>query len=400
MIAVLKQYPVTINLLLSSSLLLTLGRAVTLPYLIIYLSKNFNLGVGDTGLILGGSMILGSLLSVYGGYLTDRFCRYRLILCFTMFFIAGFAGMCATSNLWLFFGFLVAFNFAFSVVDVVVKAEFGRLLPISEQSRVFSIRYTLINVGYAVGPFIGAGLAQLSMKLPFVLSACLGVIFFVAYWMHGERGSATEQSHEETSSFLSVGRILLKDRRLVCFTLGGVLSAVVFGQFSAYISQYLVTTSTPERAYEVISTVVAVNGAVVICLQYMIGRRISVERLNLWLILGLSLFLMAVVGFAMATSLLHWALAMVIFTIGEIIVFPTEYMFIDRIAPPKLRGMYYGAQNLSNLGSAMGPVLCGLVLASYPPQWMFYMLSIFIVVGGCFYLLGASIQDEKTSACE
>jgi MFS family permease len=102
-----------------------------------------------------------------------------------------------------------------------------------------------------------------------------------------------------------------------------------------------------------------------------------------------------VAGFALSTTLLLWVLSMAIFTVGEIIVFPAEYMFIDRIAPDHLRGMYYGAQNLSNLGAALGPVLCGIVLASYPPHCIFYMLALFIVAGGVFYFLGAS-HSKKT----
>jgi predicted MFS family arabinose efflux permease len=85
---------------------------------------------------------------------------------------------------------------------------------------------------------------------------------------------------------------------------------------------------------------------------------------------------------------------MAVFTVGEIIVFPAEYMFIDRIAPDHLRGMYYGAQNLSNLGAALGPVLCGLVLASWPALAMFYMLGAFIVGGGVFYYIGASLKPR------
>lgn len=50
---------------------------------------------------------------------------------------------------------------------------------------------------------------------------------------------------------------------------------------------------------------------------------------------------------------------MLVFTTGEIIVIPAEYMFIDLIAPEHLRGVYYGAQNLSNLGAALGPVMVG-----------------------------------------
>jgi MFS family permease len=394
MLAAFRHYPFSVNLLLLSSLFLTMGRAITLPYMVIYLSSNFALGVSDIGLVVGSAMLVGSLLSVYGGYLTDKISSYRLILSFTGFFTQGFNGMCVTEHHWMFFLFLVAFNFAYSVIDVVVKAAFGKLLPEAERGKVFSVRYSLINIGYAVGPFIGAGFAHMDMKLPFLISAALGVGTFVTYMIWGDRTLTPTDRASPPISFAAVGRILLKDYRLVCFTIGGALSAVAFGQFTGYISQYLVTTSTPEFTYQVISAVVAVNATVVICLQYLVGKRITNEHLNRWLTGGFSLFLLGVVGFALSTSVLHWALAVGIFTVGEVIVFPAEYMFIDRIAPEHLRGMYYGAQNLSSLGGALGPVLCGFALASQPPHFMFYMLAAFIVAGGCFYLMGASFSNR------
>ena len=45
------------------------------------------------------------------------------------------------------------------------------------------------------------------------------------------------------------------ESRITNFRLG----AVAFGQFTGYISQYLVTTSKPEFTYQVISSVVAVK---------------------------------------------------------------------------------------------------------------------------------------------
>jgi len=86
--------------------------------------------------------------------------------------------------------------------------------------------------------------------------------------------------------------------------------------------------------------------------------------------------------------------SMVLFTVGEIIVFPAEYMFINLIAPDHLRGVYYGAQNLSNVGAALGPVLCGMVLATQPAHYMFYMLMLFILAGGLLYLLGAALASK------
>jgi len=138
--------------------------------------------------------------------------------------------------------------------------------------------------------------------------------------------------------------------------------------------------------------VLTTNAVLVIALQYVIGRRISHRYLSQWLIAGLGMFMLGVIGFALAPSVLWWVLAMAVFTVGEIVVFPAEYMFIDRIAPDHLRGMYYGAQNLSNLGAALGPVLCGLVLASLPAHYMFYMLGAFIVGGGVFYFMGARLK--------
>ena len=141
----------------------------------------------------------------------------------------------------------------------------------------------------------------------------------------------------------------------------------------------------------------ATNALTVISLQYSLGKRISPRDLNRWLAAGLSLFIVGLGGFALSTTLLMWVLSMAIFTLGEIIVFPAEYMFIDNIAPNHLRGMYYAAQNLGNVGAALGPVLCGWVLATQPAYSMFYMLVVFVVAGGLMYFLGGLTASKRGS---
>lgn len=400
MLATLKRYPSSINLLLGASLVLTLARAITLPYLVIYLSGHFGLSVADIGLAIGSTLIIGSLLSLYGGFLVDRMSSYQLILICCGVFSGGFLGAYLAPVLWLFYLCLVLINLAYAVIDVAVKSGFGSLLPVDRRSEAFSIKYTLTNIGYALGPFLGAGVAALDMSLPFLLSAGLGVGFSLVYFVWGDRRLASAGTGLQPTPFLAVGRLLLRDYRLVCFTLGGLLSAVVFGQFTAYLSQYLVVTTTPQEAYRIISTVVATNALMVISLQYSIGKRISHRHLNLWLAGGLGMFILGLAGFALSTTLLLWVLSMAIFTVGEIIVFPAEYMFIDNIAPSHLRGMYYAAQNLSNVGAALGPLLCGMVLAMQPAHYIFYMLAMFVIAGGMLYLLGVSISAGVTTEVE
>ncbi|SFU35430.1 MFS transporter [Pseudomonas sp. OV546] len=394
MLTTLKNYPLAVNLLLGASLVLTLARAITLPYLVIYLSSQFQLGVADIGLVIGSSLIIGSLLSLYGGFLVDSLPGHRLILGCCAVFTSGFLGAFVAQDLWVFYVCLVAINLAYAVIDIAVKSGFGRLLPTEARSEAFSIKYTLTNIGYAVGPFLGAGLAALAISLPFLASAVLGAGFFMVYCVWGDRHWAPRHASQPAAPFLAVGKLLLRDYRLVCFTLGGILSAVVFGQFTAYLSQYLVVTTTPEAAYRIISSVVATNALMVISLQYTIGKRITHQHLHLWLAGGLGMFIVGLAGFGLSTSLTFWVVSMAIFTLGEIIVFPAEYMFIDIIAPDHLRGMYYGAQNLGNVGAALGPVLCGMVLVSQPAHCMFYLLALFVIAGGLLYCLGASLADK------
>lgn len=154
MLATIRNYPRTVNLLLSATLMLTLAKAITFPYLVIYLTSHFDLDITQVGLVIGSSLIVGSLLSVYGGFLVDRINSYRLLLGLSVLFVLGFIGTVLAQHIWAFYSCLIMINLAYAVIDIAVKAGFASLLPEGARSEVFSIKYTLTNIGYAVGPFL------------------------------------------------------------------------------------------------------------------------------------------------------------------------------------------------------------------------------------------------------
>ncbi|QXI49080.1 MFS transporter [Pseudomonas anuradhapurensis] len=388
MLAAIKRYPHTVRLLLLTTFTLTVARALTLPYLVVYLADNFQLPISQIGLLIGGALIVASLLSLYGGHLVDTLRNHTLVSACTLLFALAFVGAVASRAAMLFFICLVLINLALAVVDIAAKAGFCALLPVEERAEVFAIKYTLSNIGYAAGPLLGVALLELDGHLPFIASALLGLGMSLAYWRLGDRGLQASAADQPGAGFGQVALGLASDRRLVCFTLGGVLSAVVFGQFTAYLSQYLVVTSSPGEAARLVGYLVTTNAVTVIALQYLIGRRISRQRLMPWLLAGMGLFIAGLLGFALAGSTLMWCLAMLVFTLGEIIVIPAEYMFIDLIAPEHLRGVYYGAQNLSNLGAALGPVMVGFALVQLWPGAIFYLLVLSVILAGVFYWLG------------
>jgi len=388
MLAALKRYPPAVRLLLTTTFTLTLARALTLPYLVVYLAANFQLPVSQIGLLIGGALIIASLLSLYGGHLVDTVRNHTLVIASTVVFALAFIGAIASRSAALFFLCLVLINLALAVVDIAAKAGFCALLPVGERAEVFAIKYTLSNVGYAAGPLMGVAMLELDDHLPFIASALIGLGMGLAYQRLGDRGLQGDAPAQSGAGFAQVALGLARDRRLVCFTLGGVLSAVVFGQFTAYLSQYLVVTTTPSEAARLVGYLVTTNAITVIALQYLIGRRISRQRLMPWLLAGMGLFIVGLLGFSWASTVPMWCLAMLVFTLGEIIVIPAEYMFIDLIAPEHLRGVYYGAQNLSNLGAALGPVMVGFALGHWWPGVIFYLLVLSVILAGVFYWRG------------
>lgn len=388
MLAALKGYPKPVRLLLLTTFTLTLARAITLPYLVVYLADNFQLSVGRIGLLIGGALIVASLLSLYGGHLVDTVRNHTLVIASLLIFALAFAGAIASPSAALFFLCLVLINLTLAMVDIAAKAGFCALLPVEARAEVFAIKYTLSNIGYAVGPMLGVAMIEVDGHLPFVASALIGAGMCLTYHRLGARGLEARAEVQASAGFAQVALGLARDRRLVCFTLGGVLSAVVFGQFTAYLSQYLVVTSSPEEAARLVGYLVTTNAVTVIALQYLIGRRINRRRLMPWLMAGMAMFVAGLLGFSLAGSVLAWCIAMLVFTLGEIIVIPAEYMFIDLIAPEHLRGVYYGAQNLGNLGAALGPVLVGAALGYLVPGAVFYLLIGSVILAAVFYWLG------------
>ncbi|MBQ5008941.1 efflux MFS transporter YdeE, partial [Klebsiella pneumoniae] len=77
---------------------------------------------------------------------------------------------------------------------------------------------------------------------------------------------------------------------------------------------------------------------------------------------GTLCFVIGLVGFIFSgNSLLLWGMSAAVFTVGEIIYAPGEYMLIDHIAPPGMKASYFSAQSLGWLGAAINPLVSGVV---------------------------------------
>ncbi|MBQ0213025.1 efflux MFS transporter YdeE [Proteus vulgaris] len=359
--------------LLFSSLLLTIGRGATLPFMAIYLSREYQLPVDDIGIAMSIALTTGIFFSLGFGMLADKFEKKRYMLLSIITFIFGFAAIPMVHSTVLVVIFFSVINCSYLVFSTVLKAYFSETLSISAKPKIFSLNYTFINMGWTVGPPIGTLLLMYGTQLPFWLAAISASVPLFMIQLFVQRSKAINTGEENSVKWDP--KIMLKDRALSWFVLSTFFGTLTFGSFASCISQYILVVYDAKLAESVIAVVLPVNAAIVVSLQYIVGKHVTADRLRKLMTLGTLFFMTGLLGFMFAgDNLIFWALAIAVFTFGELIYAPGEYMMIDNIAPLGMKASYFSAQSLGWLGAALNPLASGFILTSFPPISLFAIL--------------------------
>ncbi|MEY0450229.1 efflux MFS transporter YdeE [Proteus terrae] len=383
--------------LLFSSLLLTIGRGATLPFMAIYLSREYQLPVDDIGIAMSIALTTGIFFSLGFGMLADKFEKKRYMLLSIITFIFGFAAIPMVHSTVLVVIFFSVINCSYLVFSTVLKAYFSETLSVSAKPKIFSLNYTFINMGWTVGPPIGTLLLMYGTQLPFWLAAISASVPLFMIQLFVQRSKAINAGEENSVKWDP--KIMLKDRALSWFVLSTFFGTLTFGSFASCISQYILVVYDAKLAESVIAVVLPVNAAIVVSLQYIVGKHVTTERLRKLMTLGTLFFMVGLLGFMFAgNNLIFWALAIAVFTLGELIYAPGEYMMIDNIAPLGMKASYFSAQSLGWLGAALNPLASGFILTSFPPVSLFAILMVICGLAWFCMIQGMNVSQKRAIA--
>ncbi|MCS5933098.1 hypothetical protein LNQ03_31205 [Klebsiella pneumoniae subsp. pneumoniae] len=219
-------------------------------------------------------------------------------------FILGFSAIPLVNNALLVVIFFALINCAYSVFSTVLKAWFADRLT-AEKKRIFSLNYTILNIGWTVGPPIGTLLVMHSINLPFWLAAACAAfpLVFIQLFLQRDGAAAAQPGRRTLVAFGVAARPgaavvyllraagLLRRRRLRLLSL----------------SQYVLVVASSDFAEKVVAVVLPVNAAVVVvALQYAVGRRLSARNIRPLMTFGTVCFVIGLVGFMFSGASL-WA---------------------------------------------------------------------------------------------
>jgi MFS family permease len=322
--------------------------------LAVYIAEQVGLG-SQTATFLAGSVFntLLYFLPPLAGTIVDRYgFRRSLLACFAIFalgyFLIGLAGLPMGQPLVQAVGAK-----AWMVIALVITAIGGSLIKPSivgtvarttnEETKAlgYSIYYTLVNFGGAIGPIIALWVRESAgISYVLVVSSLTSLALFVGtmlFYREPER-PADAPPPRSMGQVLADMMLVFRNGRFMLFLLifSGfwVMFWHIFYALPFYVKDYL-----DFAAFEFIETVDAWTIILVTIPATALARKMK----------PLSAM---VLGFALATACwfimgsvptLQGAIwAMVVFAIGESIQAPRFYEYVSRLAPPEQVGTYMG----------------------------------------------------------
>jgi MFS family permease len=380
--------------LIVSSGFVTTARAMTLSFLAIKLQQNFGLGPAMIGVLLGAGPLVGAVVAPFVGSLSDRAGRKTVVTLTLLSMALALVGMGLAETVLAFCLAQIIAAVAVAVYQPVSRALMSDVCPEPNRLAFFSWGYTASNVGWAVGPLIGVAAGAASTALFLAAGTVYAAFAFVVFLATVPRRQdpAVDLAAPSMSVFASM-KAAIRDPRLAFFVAGGTFLIAVHGQWSATLAPYL--SANIEGGIEIFAYLVSINGFVVLLGNPFAKRLIERVGARCALVAGCVLFLIGELAFLSSSGLVTFALAMTIFTIGEILVVPSEYMLVDDISNDRNRGSYFGAHSFSTIGNFVGPALGGIMLAAFGGPAMFLLYAAFAAASATLFIVGTNMPPPK-----
>ena len=327
----------------------------TTAVLAIYLNEQLHFSSELTGWLVGTFGLIVWFLPILGGTLADRFGFRRalmfayLIMAVGYFLLGSLAAPWmqplrhALTDKWLVFIILMIPALGPGVVKPCVAGTTARASKENVRSIGYSIYYTLVNIGGAIGPFM-AFLVRKQMgwgveNVFRVGSLSVFLMFWVTLFFYREPRKPGDEQVPSVLAAIKNMFVVLANLRFVTFLIIFSGFFVIFWQ--QYISMPLFIRHYVNRNADV-DLLLTVDPAVVICFQ--IAVTFLTRKLPAFTAMTLG-FLITSIGWmlpALHPTVPVFVAALIFVALGEITQVSRYYEYISRLAPPGQQGLYMG----------------------------------------------------------
>jgi MFS family permease len=355
--------PRTAWILFAGTFVLRLGSFI-FPFLALYLTgPAVGLSPAEAGLAITGYGIGGVAAQFSGGLLTDRIGRRNAIALSMLTSAALVLLLLQVRSLPSVFVVVILYSFCAELHRPASNALIADIVPSDHRVAAYAFNRLMFNLAWAIGLAVVGLVAERSFTALFVVdaatSAIFGVISLVAL-PHGTRTSKAEE-REVGGAFATI----LRDRGFLLVLAGILTSSLIYAQAFSTFPLWVRDLGFEAAVYGFLQ---AMNGLLVAALELPVTAIALRHPRTRMIALGILLTGIGFGSFALFLSIAGMALALVVFTFGEMFGSPSAAAFVADRAPAHLRGRYQSSLGITyGLGFTIGPI-AGAALYQVAPK--------------------------------
>ena len=360
--------------------------------LTIYLAERVGLGPQAAGSLAGLFSGVLYCLPILAGTVVDRYgFKKSLAACFSIFcvgyFLIGLAGLSFGQGIVAAVGrgpYIVAVLLLTAIGGSLIKpcivGTVARTSAPEARSLGFSIYYTLVNIGGALGPILALQVRE-NLGIEYVLvTSSITSLFCLLGTLLFFREPEREPGEAAPTSFGKVLRdmaLVFRNVRFIGFLVIFSGFWIMFWQIFYSLPFYLTEVLRFER-FELIETV---DAWALILLTVPVAAMVRKWRPILAMTAGFAVASSSWLLIAFAPSWQTVAVAMAVFALGEAMQAPRFYEYVADLAPPEQVGTFMGFAFLPvAIGSFVGGALGGslverFVRGSASPGGMWWVIA-------------------------
>lgn len=357
--------------------ILCFGRFVTAmgsliwPMLTLILKSKLGMNAEQVALWFLGFGIIQLPLSLVSGKVTDKYNKRNIIILFdsisVVLYVLTALLPLSTTSLCIYFAGSLFQHMEWPAYDALI----AELTQEHDREKAYSLQYLANNLGVVFAPTLGGLLFNHYLWLSFliagaaVLSSTLLIYFYIPKTLEKIKNHNTYERQEEGSLWN-----LFRTRRIMfVYIFISCISEIIYAQFN-----YLLPIQMDEMFFEkgamFFGMLTSINGAVVIFCTPLLTQLTLKWRDYSRVRLGVFLEVAGICSnFFFQKELAPYVVAMIVFTLGEILSTLGGSPYISKRIPSSHRGRYTAFSNLfTRTSSSLGNMLVGKLVVLYTLQ--------------------------------
>jgi MFS family permease len=360
------------------------GSGLTLPFLFVYAHQVRHLSYGLAGLLVATIAVASLAGNPAGGALADRWTPRRALMAGLAVAAAGSAGLALARTAAELFAAAGLLGLSASVTFPARSTLLASLTGPAARSAVFAVRHAGLNAGLGLGALTAAATVSIAHPATFTAVYLADAASFLAFVpvlarLRPAAQPAGQQRSPEDSSApcppaaqprIGLRQVLADKAFARVWVLTAVLVTISFGQSQSSFTGYATRPGgigAHGLALAFAANTVTVVTAQLLVLRWLAGRKRTTAAglaAATWAASWVVVIAAGHLGGGAAAQA-AFAVAMVIFGLGECLLAPTLPAIINDLAPPGAAGRYNGLGALAfTTGFLMGPTIGGAALGA------------------------------------